>query len=177
MTPPRLIIPQAQETSKGGALEGKEQGFSLIELLIVVAIILVIAAIAIPNFLRSRIAANQASAVASCRAISSAEISYAVTFNVGYSSDLASLGPPASGPATVSAAALIDDVLMSGVKSGYDFLYTPGPLVGGEIRNYALNANPATFGRTGTLYFFTDESGVIRQNAAAVASVASSAVE
>src|SRR5256885_3374243 len=73
------------------------RGFSLIELLIVVAIILIIAAIAIPNLLKSRMAANQASAVGSLRTIDSGEIMYASTYNTGYSPTLAALGPPASG--------------------------------------------------------------------------------
>ena len=103
------------------------RGFSLIELLIVVAIILIIAAIAIPNLLRSRIAANQASAVGSLRTIQTAEITYSTTFNSGYSSTLAYLGPPSSGTnVTSSASGLIDSVLSAGTKSGYSFTYTAG---------------------------------------------------
>jgi len=75
-------------------MKNSSKGFSLIELLIVVAIILIIAAIAIPNLLRSRIAANQASAVGSCRTLNTAEVTYASTFNVGFSADLYSLAPP-----------------------------------------------------------------------------------
>jgi prepilin-type N-terminal cleavage/methylation domain-containing protein len=83
----------------------ESQGFSLIELLIVVAIILIIAAIAIPNFMRSRIAANQASAVGSLRMINTAETTYASTYNLGYSPALWNLGPPTSGSPTAAAAA------------------------------------------------------------------------
>ena len=72
----------------------KEEGFSLIELLIVVAIILIIAAIAIPNFMRARIAANEASAVASCKTLNGAEITYNSYYQQGFSSTLAQLGPP-----------------------------------------------------------------------------------
>ena len=79
-------------------MKALQKGFSLIELLIVVAIILIIAAIAIPNLLRSRIAANQASAVGSCRTINTALITYASTFNTGYASTMVSLGPGASPP-------------------------------------------------------------------------------
>jgi len=88
------------------------RGFSLIELLIVVAIILIIAAIAIPNLLRSRIAANQASAVGSLRTLNTAEVTYATTFNTGYTSTLGDLGPPSAGVLpTATAAGLIDSVL------------------------------------------------------------------
>ena len=82
------------------------KGFSLIELLIVVAIILIIAAIAIPNLLRSRIAANQASAVGSLRTLNTAEVTYATTYNVGYSQSLGESGPgPAGNPAVPNATA------------------------------------------------------------------------
>src|SRR5271156_2543623 len=103
------------------------KGFSLIELLIVVAIILIIAAIAIPNLLRSRIAANQASAVGSLRTLNTAEITYSSTFNVGFTQTLLYLQPPAAGAnPTSTAAGLIDSVLSAGAKSGYSFTYSPG---------------------------------------------------
>ena len=148
----------------------KQKGFSLIELLIVVAIILIIAAIAITNLLRSRIAANQASCVGSLRTINTAEITYASTYNAGYSSTLAQLQPPAAGAQpTSTAAGLIDSVLASGAKSGYSFSYSPGPVVNNRIDTYNLNGNPITVGTTGTNYYFTDQSGVIRQNSTAAA--------
>ncbi len=153
-----------------------EKGFSLIELLIVVAIILIIAAIAIPKFLQSRMASNEALAIASCRTIVSAEITYNSIYN-GYSTSLTQLGP--SGGATSSAAAdLIDEVLVNGVKSGYEFTYTPGatsPSTGPV--NFALNANPETEGQSGNRYFFTDGSGVIRQNVGAAASATDSPLD
>ena len=151
------------------------RGFSLIELLIVVAIILIIAAIAIPNLLRSRIAANQASAVGSLRTINTAEITYASTYNSGYSPDLTSLGPGAT-PPTAAAAGLVDSVLAGGTKSGYNFVYTPGAAVSGRIDTYDLNANPTTPGTTGSNYYFTDQSGVIRQNSTGAASAADSPI-
>jgi prepilin-type N-terminal cleavage/methylation domain-containing protein len=146
------------------------KGFSLIELLIVVAIILIIAAIAIPNLMRSRIAANQASAVGSLRMLNTCEISYASTFTLGYSANLQSLGPTAAGAnPTSTAAGLIDSVLMSGAKSGYSFTYSPGVSDStGRVMAYTITGVPIS-SNTGTNYYFTDNSGVIRQNSTTTA--------
>jgi prepilin-type N-terminal cleavage/methylation domain-containing protein len=162
------------------------RGFSLIELLIVVAIILIIAAIAIPNLLRSRIAANQASAVGSLRTLNTAEVTYSTTYNTGYSATLSDLGPPAaSAPTpTATAAGLIDEVLAgmasaggapvansyTSSKSGYTFVYTPGATTGTSITTYTITASPISPGTTGTNYYYTDQSGVIRQNSTTTAS-------
>jgi prepilin-type N-terminal cleavage/methylation domain-containing protein len=154
------------------------RGFSLIELLIVVAIILIIAAIAIPNLLRSRIAANQSSAVGSLRTLNTAEVTYATTYNTGYSATLGDLGPPGAGNTPVATAAgLVDEVLSGGAatattssKSGYQFVYTPGAAdSSGKINTYNITATPVSVGTTGTNFYFTDQSGVIRQNSTAVA--------
>jgi prepilin-type N-terminal cleavage/methylation domain-containing protein len=144
----------------------QSRGFSLIELLIVVAIILIIAAIAIPNLLRSRIAANQASAVGSLRTFNTAEITYASTYNTGYSSDMTYLAIPTTGnPTTSTAAGLVDSVLASGSKSGYTFSYTPSTnTTTNRTDVYSFNGDPITAGTTGTNHYFTDQSGVIRQN-------------
>jgi prepilin-type N-terminal cleavage/methylation domain-containing protein len=160
------------------------RGFSLIELLIVVAIILIIAAIAIPNLLRSRIAADQASAVGSLRTLNTAEVTYSTTYNTGYSSTLADLGPPAAnGSPTASYAGLVDEVL-SGIgsaggtattantssKSGYTFVYSPAATdTSGKIDFYSFTASPISVGTTGTNFYYTDQSGVIRQNSTAMA--------
>jgi prepilin-type N-terminal cleavage/methylation domain-containing protein len=146
------------------------QGFSLIELLIVVAIILIIAAIAIPNLLRSRIAANQASAVGSLRTLNTAEITYLSTYNVGFTATLSYLAPPAGAAnPTSTAAGLIDSVLALGSKSGYSFTYSPGASDStGRINTYSFTAVPIT-NSTGTNRYFTDQSGVIRQNSTTTA--------
>jgi len=153
------------------------RGFSLIELLIVVAIILIIAAIAIPNLLRSRIAANQASAIASCRTINTAEVTYSSSYGAGFSSTLLQLGPPASGAVGESAAGLLDSVLASGVKSGYSFTYVPGiPDSRGFYNGYGVNGGPTQVGVSGTAYYFTDQTYVIRANMTGPASVSDSPV-
>ena len=152
-------------------MKKSSKGFSLIELLIVVAIILIIAAIAIPNLLRSRIAANQASAVGSLRTLNTAEITYSSTYNVGFTATLSYLAPPAAAGAnpTSTAAGLIDSVLAAGSKSGYSFTYSPGASDStGRINTYAITAVPIT-SSTGTNYYYTDQSGVIRQNSTTTA--------
>jgi len=141
----------------------------LIELLIVVAIILIISAIAIPNLLRSRMAANEASAVGSLRTINTACISYTTTYGIGFPAKLNNLGT--SGGASSSSSDLIDNVLAGGAKSGYTFAYAAGSATNGVIPTYALNANPSVAGQTGQRFFFTDQSGVIRFNVSAGATV------
>lgn len=152
----------------------KQKGFSLIELLIVVAIILIIAAIAIPNLLRSRMAANEASAVGSLRTINTAAVTYATTYGIGYPAALSNLGPAAS--ATSTTADLIDSVLASQAKSGYTFTYSSATAVGGTVNAYTIVAEPSNRGTTGQRGFFTDQSGVIRANPTAAADVNSTPI-
>ena len=145
-------------------MRNRQKGFSLIELLIVVAIILIIAAIAIPNLLRSRIAANEASAVGSIRTINTAEVTYASTYpDVGFAV-LASLGGAGG---TSANAGLLDSVLASGTKSGYSFvvanLSSTVP-----VTTYTVNGDPLN-SQTGQRHFFSDQSGVIRYNTSAAA--------
>jgi len=161
----------------------KQKGFSLIELLIVVAIILIIAAIAIPNLIRSKMAANEASAVASLRTINTAEVVYSSTYNVAnvFSANLSALsdgGTPANCAAaaipTSTSACLIDAALAAATaapgKSGYTFTYTPA------AGSYGVNANPVTVNSTGVRQFYSDQTAVIRQNSGAAATSTSSPI-
>src|SRR5438552_7904098 len=139
----------------------KQKGFSLIELLIVVAIILIIAAIAIPNLIRSRIAANEASAVGSLRTLNTSEITYNATYpQSGFTCTLSYLGG-SSNPA-FSAAGLIDNNLMSGQKSGYSFGVTTCTSAGGIIVTYSTDGAPSVVFQTGNRYFMYDQYGVIK---------------
>ena len=149
-------------------------GFSLLELLIVVAVILTIAAIAIPNFLRSRMAANEAAAVQSLRNITTAQVVYSTTYGIGYSAQLSFLGPTPGNPLATSPtnAGLIDDVLATGAKSGYSFTYNATD-ADGRNKAFTVTAVPSNPGSTGQRRFFSDQSGVVRANIAGPADVSS----
>jgi prepilin-type N-terminal cleavage/methylation domain-containing protein len=151
---------------------GREDGFSLIELLLVVAIILIVAAITIPNLLRSRIAANEASAVGSVRVMNTATSSYSSTYGNGFPPSLAAMGSntPPSAKASCDEAQLVDNVLTLGTKDGYKFAYVMGNVnvtkpagctnAGGN--SYLVTAVPQSVGQTGQRSFCSDHSGVIR---------------
>ena len=150
----------------------KQKGFSLIELLIVVAIILIIAAIAIPNLLRARIAANEASAAGSVRTIVTAEIAYSTTYGVGFAPLLANLGGGAGCVSAAATACLIDPQLTTGTKSGYR-IASVATLANNT--GFVASAIPVTPQVTGVSSFCADETGVIRKNPAGGAAVATEA--
>lgn len=151
-------------------------GFSLMELMIVVAVILIIAALAIPNLLRARMSANESAAVAALRTVATQEANYDSAWGPGFSLTLTVMGPPPAGSvASAVHADLIDQVLASGLRGGYQFLYTPLiPSGGTTATGFTVNANPISPGITGDWFFYLDQSNVIRQNQGSPASVSSS---
>jgi len=150
----------------------KQKGFSLIELLIVVAIILIIAAIAIPNLLKSKMAANESSAVGSIRTINTGEVTYAAGCPaIGFTSSLVELN---AGANCASGTGIIDAVLAGGTKSGYTFAYTPTKDATGLYSTYTISAVPGVVGTTGQRGFYSDQTGVIRYTLAGTAPTAAS---
>ena len=133
------------------------RGFSLIELLIVVAIILIIITIALPKLSRARMYSQETAAIAAIRTLHTAQVQYYSQFG-RYAASLAELGPPATGAANASAADLIGNDLSGGEKSGYKFTVTASP--GG----YVINANPVAYNSSGSRTFYSDQSMVVREN-------------
>ncbi len=138
-------------------LQRRRRGFSLIELLIVIAIILIIITIALPRLSRARMYAQETSAVAAIKTLHTVQVQYYSQYG-RYAASLTELGPPTSGAAGPSAADLIDATLASGTKGGYKFTLT------GNASGYVINGNPESFGNSGSRTFYSDQTMVIRQN-------------
>ena len=137
-----------------------QKGFSLIELLLVVAVILIISAIAVPNFLRSRLRANEASAVASLRVINTAAVTYSISYpDLGFPTQLSILGGANPCSASSTQSCLIDDILAQGSKGGYAFEWTGDGAV--PSVNFTITATPQNIGGTGQNMYCSDHTGVV----------------
>ena len=165
----------------------RQKGFSLIELLIVVAIILIIAAIAIPNFQRAKMSANEASAVSSMRSIFTAEAAYYAQGwsnpgALGYSGTLPDLGNSAGcNPPSLASACQLDNIVANATtpataKNGYYFTYSA--VSNGSLNvDFNVHGDPSSRGITGNRSFFTDQSGVVRANPSATAQISDAPIQ
>jgi len=138
-----------------------QKGFTLIEMLIVVALILIIAAITIPSMIDAKIHTDEASAVASIRAISQAEVAYFGSYG-GFAGSLANLGGAEPCTRSAETACLLDDSLAGGVKSGYNFAAIGANPANEANTTYVVGAAPVAFNRTGKRMFCSTEKNVIR---------------
>lgn len=144
-------------TGEGKALTGLILGYLSV---VSIPFVLIVAAIAIPNLLRARIAANEASAVGAIRTINVAEASYQAAYSQGFTCDLAALDGTGQGQADATHAQFIDSTLAAGTKSGYRFALSD--CEGSPAEHYKVVADPVSQGQTGTRTFCSDESGVVR---------------
>ena len=165
----------------------KQKGYSLSELLIVVAIILIIAAIAIPNLLRARIAANESSAASGIRTINTAEVSFNSSYpTFGYAASLANLGDaanqcPATPPTNLNACLIDNNLATNGAgagKSGYTYKYTPkAGTIAGSFVDYQISADPVSPNQTGVRSFCSFSDAVVRVQTGALAGTCPTATQ
>ena len=167
---PAIVLGHLAKTEirrSGGRLQG--DGMALAGLILgylsaaFIPVVLIIAAIAIPNLLRSRMAANEASAVGSVRTIAAAAISYSAQYGHGFPANLQALGPSANGTENAEGANLLDGGLAGGTRYGYVFSYEASSThADGVLDTFRVNADPITEGTTGERHFYVDQTGVIR---------------
>jgi type IV pilus assembly protein PilA len=137
-----------------------QKGFSLIELILVVSVILIISAIAVPNFLRSRMRANEASCIASIRAIDTAAVTYSVAYpDAGYPATLNLLGGADPCSASPTSACLIDDSIAQGAKSGYAFVWVGDGAT--PSVSFTVAGTPQATGSSGQTMYCSDQTAVI----------------
>lgn len=137
-----------------------EKGFSLIELLLVVGVILIISAIAVPSFLRSRMRANEGSAVASIRTIDAAAVTYSISYpDLGYPTNLSLLGGAEPCTPSSATACLVDDNLAQGAKSGYAFVWSGDGAT--PSVSFTVTGTPLAAGSTGQSMYCSDQTAVI----------------
>lgn len=155
------------KTKARSAPARNEKGFSLIELLIVVAIILIIASIAVPNLLRARMSANEAAAVSHVRTINTVQITYSSSYpTVGFASTLSALGGTSCAPPSATSACLIDTQLASGSKTGYSFVITG--VEGTPASTYQVIASPTAPNQTGVRFFCSFADAVARASSSPI---------
>jgi type IV pilus assembly protein PilA len=135
----------------------QRRGFSLIELLIVIAIILIIVTVALPKLNKARMYAQETAALKAIQTLNTCQVQYNSTFG-RFAASLTELGPPTSGTANSAAADLISGDMATGEKQGYRFTLTGTPL------GYTITAVPIAFGSTGSRTFYSDQSLVVREN-------------
>jgi prepilin-type N-terminal cleavage/methylation domain-containing protein len=135
----------------------RQRGFSLIELLIVISIILIIITIAVPRFARAQMYTRETAALQAVKTLHTAQVQFQSQYG-RYAASLTELGPPASGAPTPSSADLIGNDLANGEKQGYRFIVAATP--GG----YTVNANPVSYGSSGSRSFYSDQTMVIHEN-------------
>jgi type IV pilus assembly protein PilA len=141
----------------GFMANSRKRGFSLIELLIVIAIILIIVTVALPKLNNATRYAHETAAIKAIQTIHTMQVQYNSQYG-RYAASLTELGPPASGAASAASADLIDSGLAAGEKSGYKFTMT------GNQGGYVINATPVAYGNTGSRTFYSDQSMAIREN-------------
>jgi type IV pilus assembly protein PilA len=135
----------------------RRRGFSLIELLIVIAIILIIITIAVPKYNRTQMYVRETAAINAIKTIHSVQVQYQSQYG-RFATSLAELGPPQSGQPGPAASDLIGRDLSEGEKQGYKFTLT------GTNGGYVINANPVTYGTSGSRSFYSDQTMVVREN-------------